>query len=380
MVLQRGLEPRTPCLKGGAPICTPKGRQDGPDRVGRAVLDQVRVDLQREMRRGVAGQVLHRFHVRAGEDQLRDVGVPQLVRRHVEVQADGDLVILDGVAQGVVLYVRLPVLLLFDVPHGAHRHDVPETAEGREAHGLPFLIGEDKLARAPLLCLLQDGEQLRRDRDLTPGGVAFQLLRHDWLVLSRPGHGALHDQVRRLRLQINTIPLHPERFLPAQPGIEAERDEDLRLCALDRSKELSLLLCGQRDLLLASLAARLQIGAGARLDDPVLRGRGEDPLHRDDDLLLRRLREICGGRHDSQHVVPFHFPDEHVPDHRADVIIDSIGIVRPPLGADAGRVEGKPLGSIFIDIRVLPALLQLLDVVIESVEGDGLRGILVEVP
>ena len=107
MVLQRGLEPRTPCLKGTTlevlALCFQhfqriadslsrnlirKCLEDFAVQILRAVLHQVRVDLQGLDRAAVAGQVLDTADAHAGEDQLGDVGVPEQVRRGVEVEAD----------------------------------------------------------------------------------------------------------------------------------------------------------------------------------------------------------------------------------------------------------------------------------------------------
>ena len=59
----------------------------------------MRVDVQCKLHGGMAGKVLHRLDGRTCEYQLRDICMPELVRRHMEVKRDIDLVVADLIAE-----------------------------------------------------------------------------------------------------------------------------------------------------------------------------------------------------------------------------------------------------------------------------------------
>lgn len=59
----------------------------------------MRVDVERKLHGGVAGKVLHRLDGRSGKYQLRNVCMPELVRRHMEIKRDIDFVVADLIAK-----------------------------------------------------------------------------------------------------------------------------------------------------------------------------------------------------------------------------------------------------------------------------------------
>ena len=54
----------------------------------RAAVHEMRVNVKRDLRLGVPGQILHHLDVCAGQDQVGDVCVPEDVRRDVKVDRD----------------------------------------------------------------------------------------------------------------------------------------------------------------------------------------------------------------------------------------------------------------------------------------------------
>ena len=72
---------------------TPKGCENSGLCILWTVLHQVGVEVQRDLDVCVAGEVLHRLDIRAGEDQLGDVSVAQHVRSGVEVKCNDSIVV-----------------------------------------------------------------------------------------------------------------------------------------------------------------------------------------------------------------------------------------------------------------------------------------------
>lgn len=82
------------------------GRENSVDivrKILRSVAHEVGVDLDRDGRIRVTGEVLHTLERHAAEDETCDVSVPQNVRRHREINGHNGVVVSDLIAEALDL-------------------------------------------------------------------------------------------------------------------------------------------------------------------------------------------------------------------------------------------------------------------------------------
>ena len=156
-----------------------------------------------------------------------------------------------------------------------------------------------------------------------------------------------------LFVEIQIGPAEAEGLLPSEAREEAEADEGLGVQSGHRGEQARLLVPGEGLFLRRGLPRRLQAGCGVLLQEAVPEGGRADPAQGGDDLLLGGLREARSRGHDLAHVGVGQGRELPVPDHRADVVIDGVSVIRDPLLPQARRVQAEPLRSILEDLRVL---------------------------
>ena len=140
------------------------------DQVFGLIVGQMRIDVQRDLRVLVAGQYLHRLYIDACQQQIRDVGVAQLVRGHMEVDAVNNLaVVRGGFAEDrrnrVLDLLAVDVAGICSLLGGSDGNLLPESRPLGAGQRFTVPVGDYIVGLGFLLDVLQSGHELRRYRD-----------------------------------------------------------------------------------------------------------------------------------------------------------------------------------------------------------------------
>lgn len=123
---------------------TPKGQSHSLHCILRFVGHEVGVYVECELHGGMPSQILDSLYIGTSHNQLCNIGVPELVRRNVEIERNRHFVLWDLITQ------------LQTVPHRADPDDVPHLAEAGGRHGTACLIADHiGTGREPLVFVLQ---------------------------------------------------------------------------------------------------------------------------------------------------------------------------------------------------------------------------------
>lgn len=149
----------------------------------RAALDEVRVDVERDLRFGVTGQILHDLDIGPGQDWIGDVCVPEDVRRDVKVDRDLHARVTHGLAELLLTQHGFAALRAL-CRAGLAAHDVvPRIAIRCHAPRLAVAAADDIVAGCNALQVGETADEHGRDWHVTPGGCALELIRDDRLIV-----------------------------------------------------------------------------------------------------------------------------------------------------------------------------------------------------
>ena len=297
----------------------------------------------------MAGEVLHALERHSSEDEARDVGVTQDVRRHLRADRHPDRRVLRrGAAQRPVRR------------SAAHRNRAQQALQAAVGDRPAVLPADDrKRAQIAAAALLLPGTlggepfgKLRRDGDGARRGIAFELIADLRLRVLRPAAGAADDDVRRgVRLE-HTIPQKAADLLPAQPGEQAEADEPLGAQPGDGREQLLLLPFCQRFFLGRLFPARLERARRILADDVGVRGGGEDLLQRLHRVALAAAAKVRARGHDVGDAVRRHLRHAQRADDRQNDRVNLPRIMLAHLLGQARLPAGEPRRGVLPHERI----------------------------
>ena len=147
------------------------------------IILYLRVDVHSCFTVLVSGKVLNRFGVNACEKQIRNIGVPQLVRSHVKIQriSDGWFILLGSSRNGthsVFDALTIHILIVVPILSRAHGHILPKSLELRAGKRLSFTV-RNHICRICLLFFCQKAvNKALGNRYISPCSRSFQDTTH----------------------------------------------------------------------------------------------------------------------------------------------------------------------------------------------------------
>jgi len=189
----------------------------------------------------MSGKILNRLGINTRIKQICNIGVPELMGRHLKIDAVHHIAVVGGPlpqhgCHGMRDFLAVDIAVISPLPDGAGSHIAPHPAPLCFREGSPVPVGDHEVRGRILLDGLQALHQLGRDGDRPLCRLCLQVGQDDRPVVLRVP-GPADNDVWGVPLKEDAVPLEGESLLPAQTGIKTQHDKRIGWQAPNRVQE-----------------------------------------------------------------------------------------------------------------------------------------------